>query len=147
MEEASIDPSKLGDFDPKRVQWRDPKTGRVIKVKPYRLVIENHEKFFEYPKHSGNLWYENRMPAGRWEHIEGKRVIKKGAEHVEYVAPLTADEKIMLDVLQTKEKNRQLEAELAAIKAEQEAAVAAKPKTEAAAEKKVTTSTKTIKKD
>jgi hypothetical protein len=118
--------AQRGGFDPRIVHIRDPRTGRVKNVNSFRVKVEGGVRYYEWPKFSGNLWYEDRTPAGRWEEVEdakSKSMVKKvviGAGHKEYVAPLTDDQKLTKDILEAKAENEKLKQELAAIKAEAE---------------------------
>ena len=126
--------AKRGGFDPRIVHERDPRTGRIKKVNAYRLTVQDSVRYYEWPKFSGNLWYEDRTPAGRWEEKEDpktKRVVKKvviGAEHKEYIAPLTEDQQLAKDILETKAENEKLKQELAAIQKESKPVVKSKEK-------------------
>lgn len=109
----------LGDFDPLVVHHRDPVTKRIVRVNPYKLIVQESVRFYEHPVGSGNLWYENRKHAGRLE----AGVIKKGAAHKAYTPPVTADEALASKVMTTQQENERLLKELAEIKKE----LAAKP--------------------
>lgn len=103
------------------------KYGRVLQINPYRLHVIDGLKGFERPVGSGNLWYENNEPMGRLKEVvdeKTKKVTRSfeiGAPHVEYVPPLTADQKIAQENAEQKTKNAALESELAQLKAEQAA--------------------------
>jgi len=107
----------LGDFDPHVVHHRDERTKRVVKVNPYRLFVHKGTRYFEWPKGSGNLWYENREPAGRLSE-SGEPVI--GAKHEDFEPPMTADEQLAIQQMSLEQENRRLQAELTAIKKERE---------------------------
>jgi len=113
--------STLGDFDPRVVQYRDPVTKLVTKHNPYKLIVADGVRYFEHPKGSGNLWYENREHAGRLE----KGVIMKDVTHKVYIAPVTEDQKLASQVSTTRQENERLLRELAEIK--RELAAKAKP--------------------
>lgn len=112
-----------------RVTHRHPKTGLVAKKDPYimRVVAEgaNKSQYIEYPAGSGNLWSSDngklKEPIGRWDKSkpEGDRFLK-GVPHIEWTPPLTEDQKLAKSIVAKDEKINQLEAELAAIKAERE---------------------------
>lgn len=106
----------LGDFDPRVVQHRDPKTGRVIRSNPFKVIVERGRKYFEHPVGSGNLWFEDRTHAGRLE----KGLVVPGAEHKLYVRPITEDEKLAREHAQVKQENERLLRELEEIKKEKE---------------------------
>lgn len=107
---------KLGDFDPLVVHHRDPVSKRITKVNPFRVIVEKGARFYEWPKGSSNLWFENRHPAGRLD--DGK--IVRGAEHVAYQPPVTEDENIARENMTLKQEMRKVQEELAAIKREKE---------------------------
>ncbi len=94
--------------------------GNLVATDHYRLHNANGTSYYERPKFSGNLWFENNQPAGRIEYkIEGKKTVKHlliGEEypHLAYVKPLSGSEAIAAELAQAK-------AELAQIKAEQSA--------------------------
>lgn len=113
------EPVVLGDFSVRKVTTVDPKTKRVAGQNPYKLIIHNGVRFFEHPVGSGNLWWEDRTPAGRLE--AGK--IFKGKKHEVYNAPLTSDEKLAREVAKTKQENERLLRELEEIKKEKMAAI------------------------
>jgi len=101
------------------VTHRDVKTGLVTHSNPYILRVCGEQgnsvkaRYWERPKGSGNLFDKKGQPVGRWDASkpEGERFIK-GAKHIEWVAPLTEDQKIA-------QENAALKAELAQLKAEQ----------------------------
>ncbi len=116
------------------VHHRDPVTGLVVKTDPYilRVVGEpgSHEKssYFERPAGSGNLFTKENLPCGRWVYEEKTvkgRKLKVGkyepeAAHVEFVRPLTQDQKLAQSLIESDRRNAALEAELAALRAESE---------------------------
>lgn len=120
--------------------------GRLKGHNPYRLHIERGTSLFERPVNSGNLFYENNEVAGRVEYTrdEDGRIIGKKfdpkAAHKAYQKPLSADEKVHYENESMREKIAKLEAELAAVKAEQDAKAppAAAPKAAEAAKPQVT---------
>ena len=91
-----------------KVTHRNPKTGAVTMHDPYRLRIGKEGKTYERPVNSGNLWWENGEPAGRFE--EGKVVI--GAEHADYIKPLSRDEKVQRALNEKDSKIAKLEADM-----------------------------------
>lgn len=97
------------------VQQRDKKTGRVISENPYRMRKHEGVAYFERPKGSGNLFFENNEPAGRYE--AGK--FMPDAKHIEWVAPLSEEEKVKQAVAAAQDEAAKLKAELAEIKREQ----------------------------
>ena len=114
-------PAYSGEGFDTRTHISDAVTGRLIKLQPYRLFVRDEVRYFERPKLSGNLFFENGTPAGRM--IGGK--LDPHAEHVlaaEVAQPITPDEML--------EKNAALEAEIAALRAEKEALLKAQKKPE-----------------
>lgn len=99
--------------------------GKLIAVMSYRLHIRSGAKYFEYPKLSGNLWYEKggffTEPAGRID-IKGEIDVK--AEHIAYIAPKTGSEHIVEENEVLKRKTETLQKELDAILKEQTAKLA-----------------------
>jgi hypothetical protein len=97
----------MQDFD-LRTEIRNPKTGQVITKQPYRLYARKGGHYFERPKNSGNLWFRGGEAAGRIV----DNVIDTSLDHVEWVAPLSHDQKIN-EVLSSKEsKIQELEHQL-----------------------------------
>jgi hypothetical protein len=111
----------LGDFDIKITKTTDPLTKRVVSFKPYTLHCVGQARYFEYPKGSGNLWWESREFCGRWE--DGKAVV--GKAHVAFKPPLTEDEALAKHVAGVEDQNKKLLAELEAIKKERAAKIGA----------------------
>lgn len=113
------DPNK---FDLQTHRWDSQ--GNLVAKNPYRNHIINGNSYYERPVNSGNLWFENNQPAGRMELEFGedgkisKKTLRLDAKHVDYTAPLKGDAAIHYELEQTRNKNAQLEAELAAIKGE-----------------------------
>lgn len=113
------DPNK---FDLQVQAWNGQ--GQLIKANHYRQHIIGGTTYFERPVNSGNLWFENNQPAGRMEYTFGedgkiaKKELRVGAPHVEYTKPLAGAEKVHFELEQAKARNAQLEAELAAIRAD-----------------------------
>lgn len=113
--DESYIPQELGGFDPKIVHHRDPHTGQLVKVNPFRVIIDNGVRFYEWPKGSGNLWWENRTFAGRLDE-RGRPV--RGKAHEKYAPPLTMDQKIAQHNMVLEQENKKLAAELQEIKQE-----------------------------
>lgn len=127
------------------VTHRDPKSGVVTHTTPYILrrcgEAGSSEKtdLWERPSGSGNLFDKEMNPVGRWIYEEKKikgKVVKVGhhdpeAEHIVFVPPMTADEKLRHEMAETQVKLAEAQKELAAIKAEREKA--STPKKSAAA--------------
>ena len=118
--------TQLGDFDPLKVHTIDPKTKQVLRVNPFRVIISKGQRFYEWPKGSGNLWFENREPAGR---LTEKGEPVTGAKHEVWNPPMTMDASVGMSNKVLEQENKKLMAELAAIKQEKEMdAVIAKAK-------------------
>lgn len=123
------------------VTHRDDKTGLVTHTDPYiRRVIgevgsNERQTLWERPAGSGNLFNKAGNPIGRWvyeEKIVKGKAVKVGsyvpdAEHIAYVAPLTADQKLRQEMTADKVRMAELERELAQIKAEKEKKSASAP--------------------
>lgn len=103
-----------------RTHILDQLTGRIVSKNLYRLHVIDRIQYFERPVNSGNLWYLSGEPAGR---IVGGKV-DKTAVHIEYTPPPTGAERIENELRLAREKAAAAEQELAAIKAEQKAAIA-----------------------
>ena len=128
-QEAVPQEEVLGGFDFKNTHIFDPKSKRIIGKNPYRRMVIEGTAVVEWPVGSGNAWYEDKKFAGRIviDKDSGKRSFDKGAKHVEWVPPLSADEQLARKVATTEQENKRLQAELAAIKKEQAAATKAPP--------------------
>lgn len=119
------DPNK---FDLRTHVWDSQ--GHLVEKNLYRNYIIDGRQYFERPRNSGNLWFENNKPAGRVELVfgeNGKISSKKfefDAPHKEFSAPLEGDEKLHFELEQSKMRNAQLELEIAAIKKEATAKIA-----------------------
>lgn len=127
----------LGDFDPRVVEKRDARSGRVISRNPFRLHVIDGKRFYEHPCGSKNLWYQNRRPAGRLD-FDSKGAPKAllGEDHEVWVKPLSADEKLAQEINDIKARNAALEKELQLMKAEKDKKVGRKtPKQEEALDK------------
>lgn len=103
----------------------DRKSKRLASKNPYRMFVIKGEQIVEWPVGSGNAWFPDKKFAGRLEvkhdhHGNMMHEFVRGADHKEFVPPITEDQALAKDVLQTKEENARLKAELAAIKAEQD---------------------------
>lgn len=66
-----------------RVQIRDAKTGRIHAIQHYAMHIRNGETLLERPIGSGNAFFQNGEPAGRWDFNEWKKI---GQEHIKVAA-------------------------------------------------------------
>lgn len=108
---------KLGDFDPLIVHYRDKLSKRVIKANPFTVIVHKGVRYYEWPKGSKNLWFEDRHPAGRLSDA-GEPIRDKA--HIEFTPPTTVDEQVGRANAVLENENKKLMAELAAIKKEQE---------------------------
>lgn len=123
--EYKPDPNK---FDLRTHTW--DAQGRLTDINLYRQFIVGDRNYFERPVGSGNLWLENNQPAGRVEykvndkgHIYEKTFLvgDKAVAHKDYVEPLKGAEKVHFELQQANARAAAAEAELAAIRKEQEA--------------------------
>jgi len=120
--EYQADPNK---FDLQVHAWDGQ--GQLVKANHYRQFIIGGITYYERPVNSGNLWFENNQPAGRMEYELGdsgkigKKTLNKEAEHLVFTKPLSGAEKVHFELEKARERNAQLEAEIAAIKVESEA--------------------------
>lgn len=110
--------AKPGQFD-LRVTHRDPQTGAVTHSNPYKCHVikaENGGKtqLFERPHGSKNVFTGAGIPCGRY--VDG--IWDEQAEHITYIPPETADQRVIKTLSENAKKIEQLEKELAAIKAE-----------------------------
>ena len=96
------------------VHRRDEKTGRVTEVAPYRLYARDGIEYYERPKGSGNLFFKNNELAGRM--IENR--VKKDAEHVEWIAPMNADQSLAHENAVQAQELAKIKAELDSMKRE-----------------------------
>lgn len=110
-------PTELGDFNPKIIHHRNPRTGMIEKVVPIRVIMDNGVKFIEWPKGSGNLWWENRTFAGALNE-KGRPV--RGAKHMPYTPPLTQDERIAQANMVLEKENKRLALEVEQLRRERE---------------------------
>lgn len=117
--------TKLGGFDPLVVHHRDEETKMVSKVNAFRVIVHKGVRFYEWPKGSSNLWFENRVAAGRLSE-EGDPIRNKA--HEEWKPPITADAQVGQQNKVLEQENKKLMAELSAIKKEQEIDQKLKPK-------------------
>lgn len=100
-----------------RVTIRDAKTGEIIRFQPFRLRIINSVRYYERPKGSCNLVYENGEHAGRF--IDGQ--VDLSAKHVEFIEPKTITKEDL------EQENAELRRELAAIQGTKQPGKAAEP--------------------
>lgn len=122
MREPAKEEEVIG-FD-KRVTFRDPKTGQVVRTDPYIRRVCAKEgggstRYWERPAGSGNLWDSNGNAIGRWDATkpEGER-FQKDAPHVAWERPQTEDDKLANALIAQANENAALKAELEALKAE-----------------------------
>lgn len=116
IQDTEVQEVKLGEFDPRVVQERDSVTKRIKRVNAHRVLCVKGIRYYEWPKGSLNLWYENRKPAGRLHAKTGEVII--GAQHEQWEAPRNESDDLR-DALNAKDfQNQQLMKELEAIKKE-----------------------------
>jgi hypothetical protein len=118
-----MEESEVKGFD-MRVTHRDPRTGQITRRDPYIMRTVKKDgggsaQYFERPSGSGNLFDGQGNPCGRWDATkkEGERYDAK-ASHIAWERPKTEDEKLANALIAADAKNKALEAELAAVKAE-----------------------------
>lgn len=105
-----------------KVHHRDKK-GMLIDVTPYNLYVKGGIQYFERPIGSGNLFFENKEPAGRVERVTDEKghihpKFDFEAKHQAYVAPRDEQAQMAHDLESEKLANEALRKELALIKAE-----------------------------
>lgn len=110
IEHPEHDPSTGFDY---RVHIKDAKTGRVIRIQNYSRHARGGEVLLERPSGSGNCFFENGEPAGRWDLTKWERIADK---HIA-VAPAPANREEALE-----QENEALQRELAALRAESSSA-------------------------
>lgn len=108
----------LGDFDPRVVHERDPLTRRIKRVNAYKMICYKGIRYYEWPKGSRNLWWEDRTPAGR---LDENNEPVRGAEHIAWEAPRTMADGLQEELKAKDFENEQLRKELEMIKKEQAA--------------------------
>ena len=72
-EDPAHDPSTGFDY---RTHIKDGKTGKLIRLQQYARHTRNAEVLLERPIGSGNCWYENGVPAGRWKFHQEKNDVR-----------------------------------------------------------------------
>lgn len=107
------DPNK---FDLRTHHWNGQ--GQLMKLNLYTCHVVEGRQYYERPINSGNLWFENNQPAGRVTYKDGVKNIDVNAAHMDYVQPLDGAEKLHFELVAEKSRTAELEAELAAIKAD-----------------------------
>lgn len=128
-------PKMFGDggeqvFD-NRVQIRDEQSGRLIKTQPYAIHKFGSNTLMERPIGSGNMFNQHDEPIGKWKLEKDGSWSKVGDEHSS--APAYQMVGTVDDLLT---KNAELEAELAALKAEKAPKEALKEEADKAAHHK-----------
>jgi hypothetical protein len=117
-------------FD-RKVHIRDTKTGKLLHVNAYTEHIRQNEgTYLERPKGSGNLWYEDGKPAGRFHRSKKySEQVELGVDHVAFVSTAqTENEKLREALAASEAKNIALEAKQ--IAAEQAKKIEVKPAVE-----------------
>lgn len=123
--EYTPDPNK---FDLRTHIW--DAQGRLVKINLYRKYIIQGTEYYERPRNSGNLFFENNQPAGRMElefGPDGKiasKTLKLGEPHKEFVAPVSGAEAVAAALGTAQEQLLEAQAELAQIKKERDEALA-----------------------
>lgn len=106
-----------------RTHYIDPATRKVSHKNPYRMHAIKGVQYFERPVGSLNLFYKDGSPAGRIDEEALKKnrwEVLVDAPHVDWVAPKTEAELREQQYEQAIARSKELEKELAAMKAEQE---------------------------
>lgn len=116
-EKANETVNLLGDFDPKQVHYFNPKTRQVEKVNPFRVIISQGVRYYEWPKGSGNLWWEDRTFAGALN-SDGQPV--RGKAHTEWKPKVTVDEQVAIENAMLNQELEKVKKELEGIRREQE---------------------------
>lgn len=112
--------STLGGFDPRVVHERDQETQRIKRVNAHKVICFEGIRYYEWPKGSRNLWWEDRTPAGRLN-ADGRPV--RGEAHVEWEAPIDLAQELEGKLKEKDFQTRQLMKELEALKKEKAAEV------------------------
>jgi len=108
-------PARVGTGFDLRTHIKNAKTGETIKEQPYRRFCVGLKVYYERPKFSGNLVFEDGKHAGRrFQDKEGKWVIDESLPHEAYVAKRTE----LVRPEDIADENEALRAELAARDAE-----------------------------
>jgi hypothetical protein len=114
VEHPQLDESTGFDY---RVHIKDVKTGNLIRIQNYTRHAKAGDVLLERPVGSGNCFYENGRPAGRYQFIQHKTDVewkKISDDHIE-VAPAPANREEALA-----QHNEMLEREIASLRAEVE---------------------------
>ena len=109
--------TELAGFNPLVVHKRNPKTGKNVGAEHFTMICHKGVRFYEWPKASKNLWFENRVFAGR---LGDDGIPVKGAKHVAFTPKLTEDQTIGLQNQVLEKENERLMLELSQIKNENE---------------------------
>ena len=116
-----VEEAKPEGFDLRTHYW-DRETKRLSHINPYRLHTIDGVQYFERPKGSGNVFWKDGAPAGV---IDLKSMqVDLEASHVEWVAPLTQEQKEQEEVRAVLAQNEELRRELEMIKKDKEPVVA-----------------------
>jgi len=110
-----IESQKLGDFDPRIVHERDPKTNRITRINAHRVICHEGIRYYEWPKNSRNLWYENKLPAGR---LDKSGSPDRDAKHEAYIPPRTEQDDFADKLVAKDHENKKLSAEMELVKRE-----------------------------
>jgi hypothetical protein len=108
---------ELAGFNPLVVHKRDSKTGKNVGAEHFTMICHKGVRFYEWPKASKNLWFENRAFAGR---LGEDGIPVKGEPHVAFKPKLTVDQTIGMHNQVLEKENERLMLELSEIKNEKE---------------------------
>lgn len=110
-------PEEKADFDFKKIHEFDPRTRELVRLNPIRVIKDNGVTFVEWPKGSGNLWWEDKTFAGAMDE-KGKPV--RGKKHSKWEPPLTMDQKVAMQNMVLEKENKRLALEVAQMRKEKE---------------------------
>lgn len=108
-----VEEAKPEGFDLRTHYW-DRETKKLSHINPYRMHTIEGVQYFERPAGSGNVYWKNGKPAGVLD-LKTMKVDHEKA-HVEWVAPLTAEQKEQEEVRAVLAQNAELRRELEMIK-------------------------------
>ena len=111
--EHAPDPEK---FDLRTHYWNGQ--GQLEKKNLYTCYVIDGSSYYERPVGSGNIWLENNQPGGRVSMVNGQPKIDPTAKHIDFSPKLEGNEAIAYELEMQRQKNVELEAELASIRAE-----------------------------